>query len=73
MQKGTPTGEPKLSVERTLHVLALDVAGFAEAFAERNQIFLILGRPGAHEPHHRHRWLLRQRHQATPPRCRAPR
>jgi hypothetical protein len=26
------------------HILALDVAGFAEAFAERNQIFLIVGR-----------------------------
>ena len=44
------------------HVLALDVAGFAEAFTERSgTAHGGLGRPGVDEADHRHRRLLRAR------------
>jgi hypothetical protein len=43
------------------HVLALDVAGFVEAFAERSDIaYGVLGRPAIDEADYR-RWLLRAR------------
>jgi hypothetical protein len=43
------------------HVLALDVAGFVEAFAERSDIaYGVLGRPTIDEADYR-RWLLRAR------------
>ena len=41
-------------------VLALDVTGFVEAFAERgHKRHDGIGRPDMDEPNHRHRWLLR--------------
>jgi hypothetical protein len=44
------------------YVLALDVAGFAEAFAERSSLAHGgLGRPAGDEAHDRHRRLLRAR------------
>ena len=44
------------------HVLALDVAGFVEALAERSGIARGgLGRPGVDEADDRHRRLLRAR------------
>ena len=44
------------------HVLALDVAGFVEAFAERGHITRGgIGRPVSDKPDHRHRRLLRTR------------
>src|SRR5258707_14897641 len=43
------------------HVLALDVAGFVEAFAERSDIaYGVLGRPAIDEADY-WRWLLRAR------------
>src|SRR5262249_22812334 len=43
------------------HVLAFDVAGFVEAFAERSDIaYGVLGRPAIDEADYR-RWLLRPR------------
>src|SRR6516225_9257211 len=51
------------------HVLALDVAGFVEAFAERS-VRGVLGRPVADEADDRHRWLLCT-HRERPRRCRA--
>ena len=52
------------------HVLAFDVAGFVEAFAERSDIaYGVLGRPAIDETDYR-RWLLRARRQ-RPRRCRA--
>ena len=51
------------------HVLALDVAGFAEAHAERRGVARrVLGRPAVDEANHRHRRLLRARRER--PRCR---
>src|SRR5262249_46770356 len=44
------------------HVLALDGAGFVEAFAERSaKVRGDLWRSGTHEADHWHRWLLRVR------------
>src|SRR5262249_33224310 len=44
------------------HVLALDGAGFVEAFAERSaKVRGDLWRSGTHEADHWHRWLLRPR------------
>src|SRR5262249_22877935 len=44
------------------YVLALDVAGFAEGFAERNRLAHgCLGRPALDEAHNRHRRLLSAR------------
>src|SRR6516165_11125034 len=51
------------------HVLALDVAGFVEGFAERSRIAPRgLGRPNVDEADHRHRLLLRARRER--PSCR---
>ena len=55
------------------HVLALDVTGFAEAFAERGHIARVaFGRAVAEKPDHRQRRLLRARRErpsaAAPPR-----
>src|SRR5262249_3826493 len=45
-----------------LHVLAVDVAGFTEAFTKRDRIARVgLGRPVSDKPNHRHRALLRAR------------
>jgi hypothetical protein len=42
------------------HVLAFDVAGFVEAFAERGHITRVgIGRPVSDKSDHRHLWLLR--------------
>src|SRR5262249_15403661 len=47
-----------------LHVLAVDVAGFIEAFTKRDRIARVgLGRPVSDKPNHRHRALLRARRQ----------
>ena len=44
------------------HVLAFDVAGFVEAFAERGRKARGgIGRPVSDKPDHRHRRLLRAR------------
>jgi hypothetical protein len=44
------------------HVLAFDVAGFAEAFLERGHLACgAVERPAANQPDHRHRRLLRVR------------
>src|SRR5437899_2869060 len=44
------------------YVLALDEAGFVEAFAERYHIARgAISRPAANKPHHRYRRLLRAR------------
>ena len=53
------------------HVLAFDVAGFAEAFAERGRIARGgIGRPAVDKPDHRQRRLLRARRE-RPRYCRA--
>jgi len=55
------------------HVLALDVAGFVEAFAERSDIaYGVLGRPAIDEADYR-RWLLRARREGPRNRCAAKR
>src|SRR5215469_13933464 len=46
------------------HILALDVAGFTKALAECGQISCTIDRRrAAEEPNHRHRRLLRARHE----------
>jgi hypothetical protein len=53
------------------YALALDVAGFVEAFAKRSGLAHAgLGRPVSDKAHNRHRRLLRarrERHDAAPP------
>src|SRR5215831_18365881 len=54
------------------HIVALDVAGFANALPECGQIACTISkRRAAEESNHRHRWLLRARRERPYHRCAA--
>src|SRR6516165_1441278 len=57
---GTPKSRAVWLVVLDHHVLALDIAGFAEGAAERRRVaHHATGRPRVYDPDDGHRWLLR--------------